>query len=209
MKSKCMKILSLLLVVMTLVGCKSTPKELIIPEVEEPEVLPLVTMEIKDFGVIQAELYPHIAPNTVNNFISLINKGFYNGITIHRIEKGFVLQGGDPTGTGAGGPGYSIAGEFTSNGFKNDLSHTEGVLSMARAQDMDSAGSQFFIVTKDSTYLDGQYASFGKVTKGIDVVHKIENVETDASDKPVNPIVIESIKVDTKGVDYKSPEKVK
>ena len=132
MKSKCMKILSLLLVVMTLVGCKSTPKELIIPEVEEPEVLPLVTMEIKDFGVIQAELYPHIAPNTVNNFISLINKGFYNGITIHRIEKGFVLQGGDPTGTGAGGPGYSIAGEFTSNGFKNDLMHTEGVLSMAR-----------------------------------------------------------------------------
>ena len=209
MKSKCMKILSLLLVVMTLVGCKSTPKELIIPEVEEPEVLPLVTMEIKDFGVIQAELYPHIAPNTVNNFISLINKGFYNGITIHRIEKGFVLQGGDPTGTGAGGPGYSIAGEFTDNGFKNDLAHTEGVLSMARTQDKDSAGSQFFIVTKDAPHLDGQYASFGKVIKGMDVVHKIENVQTDANDKPVNNVVIESIKVDTKGVDYKAPDKIK
>ena len=170
---------------------------------------PIVTIEMADGGIIRAELYPAKAPNTVNNFISLINKGFYNGITIHRIEKGFVLQGGDPTGTGAGGPGYSIAGEFTSNGFKNDLSHTEGILSMARAQDMDSAGSQFFIVTKDSTYLDGQYASFGKVTKGMDIVEDINNVEVGDMDKPVNNILIESISVDTKGVEYPDAVKIK
>lgn len=201
MKSKCMKILSLLLVVMTLVGCKSTPKELIIPEVEEPEVLPLVTMEIKDFGVIQAELYPHIAPNTVNNFISLINKGFYNGITIHRIEKGFVLQGGDPTGTGAGGPGYSIAGEFTSNGFKNDLMHTEGVLSMARTNDPDSAGSQFFMMLGDAPHLDGSYAAFGKVISGMDAAHAIEE-----AGNRVSPIIIEMMSVETSGVAYPGPE---
>ena len=201
MKNKRMKILSLLLIVVTLVGCKSTPRELIIPEVEEPEVLPLVTMEIKDFGVIQAELYPHIAPNTVNNFISLINKGFYNGITIHRIEKGFVLQGGDPTGTGAGGPGYSIAGEFTSNGFKNDLMHTEGVLSMARTSHPDSAGSQFFIMLGDAPHLDGNYAAFGKVISGMDVAHAIEEVEDS-----MKPVVIETVSVETYGVSYPAPE---
>ena len=201
MKNKRMKILSLLLIVVTLVGCKSTPRELIIPEVEEPEVLPLVTMEIKDFGVIQAELYPHIAPNTVNNFISLINKGFYNGITIHRIEKGFVLQGGDPTGTGAGGPGYSIAGEFTSNGFKNDLMHTEGILSMARTNDPDSAGSQFFIMLGDAPHLDGNYAAFGKVISGMDVARMIEEVEDS-----MKPVVIETVSVETYGVSYPAPE---
>ena len=132
MKLKWRKLILVLLLMMTLVGCQSKPKELIAPEVEVPENLPLVTMEIKDFGTIQAELYPHIAPNTVNNFISLINQGFYNGLTIHRIEKGFVLQGGDPNGIGTGGPGYAIAGEFINNGFQNDLKHTEGVLSMAR-----------------------------------------------------------------------------
>ena len=126
MKLKWGKLTLVLLLMMTLVGCQSKPKELIAPEVEVPENLPLVTMEIKDFGTIQAELYPHIAPNTVNNFISLINQGFYNGLTIHRIEKGFVLQGGDPNGIGTGGPGYAIAGEFINNGFQNDLKHTEG-----------------------------------------------------------------------------------
>lgn len=141
MKLKWRKLTLVLLLMMTLVGCQSKPKELIAPEVEVPENLPLVTMEIKDFGTIQAELYPHIAPNTVNNFISLINQGFYNGLTIHRIEKGFVLQGGDPNGIGTGGPGYAIAGEFINNGFQNDLKHTEGVLSMARTNQPDSAGS--------------------------------------------------------------------
>ena len=141
MKWKWRKLTLVLLLMMTLVGCQSKPKELIAPEVEVPENLPLVTMEIKDFGTIQAELYPHIAPNTVNNFISLINQGFYNGLTIHRIEKGFVLQGGDPNGIGTGGPGYAIAGEFINNGFQNDLKHTEGVLSMARTNQPDSAGS--------------------------------------------------------------------
>ena len=146
MKLKWRKLTLVLLLMMTLVGCQSKPKELIAPEVEVPENLPLVTMEIKDFGTIQAELYPHIAPNTVNNFISLINQGFYNGLTIHRIEKGFVLQGGDPNGIGTGGPGYAIAGEFINNGFQNDLKHTEGVLSMARTNQPDSAGSQFFTI---------------------------------------------------------------
>jgi len=169
---------------------------------------PIATMEIEDYGTIKIELYPEYAENTVKNFIALSNNGFYDGLTFHRVIKDFMIQGGDPEGNGTGGPGYSITGEFTDNGFKNDLSHTEGVLSMARAQDMDSAGSQFFIVTKDSTYLDGQYASFGKVIKGMDVVHKIENVQTDAQDKPVKDVVIESIKVDTKGVDYPSPDKM-
>lgn len=201
MKHRGMKLLSLLLIVVTLVGCQSTPKQLIIPVVEEPEVLPLVTMEIKDFGTIQAELYPHIAPNTVNNFISLINKGFYNGIIIHRIEKGFVLQAGDPTGTGAGGPGYSIAGEFTSNGFKNDLMHTEGILSMARTNHPDSAGSQFFIMLDDAPHLDGSYAAFGKVISGMDVAHKIEEATNS-----MTPIVIEKMSVEIYGVKYSEPE---
>lgn len=200
MKTKATHILAVLLIAVTLVGCKSTPKE-VTPSVQEPENLPVVTMEIKDFGTIQAELYPHIAPNTVNNFISLINKGFYNGITIHRIEKGFVLQGGDPTGTGSGGPGYSIEGEFTSNGFQNDLEHTEGVLSMARTSQPNSAGSQFFIMLGDSPHLDGNYAAFGKVISGMDVAHAIEEAGTSNG-----PIVIESMSVETYGVEYKEPE---
>ena len=170
--------------------------------------LPIATIVVKGYGTIKAELYPSKASNTVNNFISLANSGFYNGLTFHRIIDGFMIQGGDPEGNGTGGPGYSIAGEFTKNGFKNDLAHTEGVLSMARSQNKDSAGSQFFIVTKDAPHLDGQYASFGKVIKGMDVVHKIENVETDSNDKPVKSVVIESIKVDTKGEDYKDPDKM-
>ncbi|MDO4924936.1 MAG: peptidylprolyl isomerase [Turicibacter sp.] len=172
-------------------------------EVEQPEQLPLVTMNIKDYGTIEAELYPHIAPNTVNNFISLINKGFYDGLTIHRIEKGFVLQGGDPTGNGSGGPGYSIEGEFTSNGFLNELKHTEGVLSMARTNQPNSAGSQFFIMLADAPHLDGNYAAFGKVISGMDIAHKIE--EAGLSN---GPIMIESMHVETYGVDYQEPEKI-
>jgi len=153
---------SLLAGALALVGCSSN--EAIIDEVRTPpKELPVATIVFKDFGIVEAELYPHIAPNTVNNFISLANSGFYDGLTFHRIINDFMIQGGDPDGTGMGGPGYSIKGEFTKNKFKNDLVHTEGVLSMARSQHKDSAGSQFFIITKDASHLDGQYAAFGKV----------------------------------------------
>lgn len=199
---------TLLASTLALVGCSSkapySSDEVRIP----PKDLPIATIVVKDFATIEAELYPHIAPNTVNNFISLANSGFYDGLTFHRIIKDFMIQGGDPEGTGMGGPGYSIYGEFTKNKFKNDLSHTEGILSMARSQNKNSAGSQFFIVTKDSLHLDGQYASFGKVIEGMDIVHKIENVKTDSNDKPVDDVVIESIKVDTKGVEYNPPQKM-
>ena len=206
-KSKKGFLASLLAGALALVGCSSNSP--VSDEVRTPpKELPIATIVVKDFGTIEAELYPHIAPNTVNNFISLANSGFYDGLTFHRIIKDFMIQGGDPEGTGMGGPGYSIYGEFTKNKFKNDLAHTEGVLSMARSQNKNSAGSQFFIVTKDASHLDGQYASFGKVIKGMDIVHKIENVQTDSSDKPINDVIIESIKVDTKGVDYKEPEKM-
>lgn len=173
-----------------------------------PEELPVATIIIKDYGTIEAELYPHIAPNTVNNFIYLANNGFYDELTFHRVIKDFMIQGGDPNGDGTGGPGYSIKGEFTKNKFKNDLKHTEGILSMARSQNKNSAGSQFFIMTKDASHLDGQYAAFGKVISGMNIVHEIENVKTDANDKPVKNIIIESIKVDTKGVKYDEPEKM-
>ncbi|MPN19357.1 hypothetical protein SDC9_166725 [bioreactor metagenome] len=198
---------SILAGALALVGCSSNESS--VNEVRTPpKELPVATIVFKDFGTVEAELYPHIAPNTVNNFIELSNSGFYDGLTFHRIIKDFMIQGGDPDGTGMGGPGYSIKGEFTKNKFKNDLAHTEGVLSMARSQSKDSAGSQFFIVTKDASHLDGQYASFGKVTKGIDIVHEIENVETGANDKPVKDVVIKSIKVDTKGVEYPAPNKM-
>lgn len=170
------------------------------------EDLPIATMEIEGYGTVEAELYPNIAPNTVNNFISLCNKGFYDGLTFHRVIKSFMIQGGDPSGDGTGGPGYSIKGEFTSNGFKNTLNHTEGVLSMARSNSPDSAGSQFFIMTSTSSHLDGQYAAFGKVISGMDVVKNIESVQTDASDKPKDKVTIKSIKVDTKGITYDEPE---
>lgn len=172
---------------------------------KKPAKLPVATITIKDYGVIEAELYPHIAPNTVYNFISLSNKGFYDGLKIHRIVKDFVIQGGDPEGTGAGGPGYTINGEFSSNGFENNLLHTAGVLSMARTDDPNSAGSQFFIMTNDSSQLDGAYASFGKVTKGMDIVKKVEASETTPEEQPKTPIIIESIKVDTMGVKYPKP----
>lgn len=196
---------SLLAGALALVGCSNN----IVDEVRTPpKELPVATIVFKDYGTVEAELYPHIAPNTVNNFISLANSGFYDNLTFHRIIKDFMIQGGDPEGTGMGGPGYSIKGEFTKNKFKNDLKHTEGVLSMARSQNKDSAGSQFFIMTKDIPSLDGQYASFGKVISGMDIIHEIENVETDANDKPVKDVVIESIKVDTKGEKYDEPEKI-
>ena len=157
-------------------------------------------------GTIKAELYPEIAPNTVNNFISLINKGFYDGVIFHRVIPGFMIQGGDPDGIGTGGPGYSIKGEFTSNGFKNDLKHDRGVLSMARTMMPNSAGSQFFIMHKNSPHLDGQYASFGKVTEGMDVVDAIANTRRGRNDKPVEPQVMKKVTVETFGVEYPEPE---
>ena len=197
---------SILASALALVGCssESNMEETRTP----PKELPVAIMVVKDFGKVEIELYPHIAPNTVNNFIYLANSGFYNGLTFHRVIKDFMVQGGDPEGSGMGGPGYKINGEFSKNKFQNDLKHTEGIISMARSQNKNSAGSQFFIVTKNASHLDGKYASFGKVINGMDIVHDIENIKTGANNKPINDIIIESIKVDTKGVDYQEPEKI-
>ena len=169
---------------------------------------PMVTIEIAGGGSVKAELYPDIAPNTVNNFISLIKKGYYDGLTFHRIISGFMIQGGCPDGTGMGGPGYSIKGEFALNGVENNLKHTEGVLSMARSQMPDSAGSQFFIMHKTSPHLDGAYAAFGKVIEGMDVVNRIAETATDYSDRPLEDQVMQSVTVDTFGVEYPEPEKL-
>ncbi len=169
---------------------------------------PVVTFIMEDGGKIVAELYPEIAPNTVNNFISLVKKGFYNGLIFHRVIKGFMLQGGDPDGNGTGGPGYSIRGEFSSNGFANDLKHEPGVLSMARSMMPNSAGSQFFIMHKTSPHLDGEYAAFGKVTEGMDVVDRIACVTTSYSDRPIEDQRMKSVTVETFGVEYPEPEKV-
>jgi len=158
-------------------------------------------------GTITAELYPEVAPITVNNFISLINKGFYNGLIFHRVINGFMIQGGDPDGIGTGGPGYHIRGEFAQNGYENNLKHTAGVLSMARSMMPNSAGSQFFIMHKDAPHLDGAYAAFGKVTEGMDVVNQIAETDTDYSDRPLDEQKIKSMTVDTFGVDYPEPEK--
>lgn len=168
---------------------------------------PIVTIEMENGKKITAELFPEIAPNTVNNFISLVKKGFYDGLTFHRVIYGFMLQGGCPEGTGMGNPGYSIKGEFLHNGFKNELKHTEGVLSMARSMMPNSAGSQFFIMHKAAPHLDGEYAAFGKVTDGMDVVNEIAEVDTDFRDKPLDPQVIRKMTVDTMGVEYPEPEK--
>lgn len=169
---------------------------------------PIVTITMKSGDVIKAELYPEIAPISVNNFISLIQKNFYDGLIFHRVIKNFMIQGGDPEGTGMGGPGYSIRGEFAQNGYPNDLKHTAGVLSMARSMHPDSAGSQFFIMHKDSPHLDGAYAAFGKVTEGMDVVNKIAETATDYSDRPVEPQVIGTVTVETFGETYPEPEKL-
>lgn len=168
---------------------------------------PIVTFEMENGDVFKAELYPEIAPNTVNNFISLINSNFYDGLIFHRIIKNFMIQGGDPQGTGMGGPGYSIKGEFSSNGFKNDLAHQAGVLSMARSMMPDSAGSQFFIMHKDSPHLDGEYAAFGKVIEGMDIIDKIANVKTDRADKPVEEEKMKKVTVETFGENYPEVEK--
>ena len=168
---------------------------------------PIVTIRMHDGGVIKAELYPEIAPNTVNNFVSLVNQGFYNGLIFHRVIPGFMIQGGCPQGNGTGGPGYSIPGEFTANGYTNDLRHTRGVLSMARAMDPDSAGSQFFIMHEDAPHLDGQYAAFGQVLEGMDVVDKIAATKTGWGDKPLTPQVMQKVTVETFGQDYPAPKK--
>ncbi len=169
---------------------------------------PIVTIEMENGGVIKAELYPEVAPNTVNNFIYLIKKGHYDGLIFHRVIAGFMIQGGCPNGTGMGGPGYSIKGEFSGNGFKNDLKHEKGVLSMARTMHPNSAGSQFFIMHDYAPHLDGQYAAFGKVIEGLDVVDAIADTRVDYNDRPRVPQVMKKVTVDTQGVDYPEPEKV-
>ena len=168
---------------------------------------PIVTFTLQNGKQIKAELYPEIAPNTVNNFLSLVKSGFYDGLTFHRVIYGFMIQGGCPEGTGMGGPGYQIKGEFSANGFKNDLKHTEGVLSMARSMMPDSAGSQFFIMHKTSPHLDGQYAAFGKVIEGMDAVNEIAECDTDFLDRPLDDQVIVKAEAETFGVDYPDPEK--
>lgn len=169
---------------------------------------PIVTITMENGDVMKAELYPEIAPNSVHNFISLVKKGYYDGLIFHRVIRGFMIQGGCPDGTGMGGPGYSIKGEFSQNGFKNDLAHSEGVLSMARAMSPDSAGSQFFLMHKNSPHLDGAYAAFGKVIQGMDVVNKIAEVQTDRSDRPLQEQKIASMTVETFGTEYPEPETV-
>ena len=169
---------------------------------------PIVTIEMENGGVMKAELYPAIAPNTVNNFISLVKKGFYDGTIFHRVIPGFMIQGGDPEGSGMGGPGYSIKGEFTGNGFQNDLAHDRGVLSMARTMDPNSAGSQFFIMVEKAPHLDGQYAAFGKVIEGMETADAIVSTKTDWNDRPRQDQRMKKVTVDTFGVEYPEPEKV-
>ena len=167
---------------------------------------PIVTFVMQNGNIMKAELYPEVAPNTVNNFISLANHGFYDGLIFHRVIKNFMIQGGDPDGTGMGGPAYSIRGEFTQNGFPNSLAHTAGVLSMARSMMPDSAGSQFFIMHKDAPHLDGAYAAFGKIIEGLDIVDKIASTQTDYSDRPLEDQVMKSVSVECFGVEYPEPE---
>lgn len=166
---------------------------------------PLVTIEMQNGDIMKLELYPEIAPNTVNNFISLVKKGFYDNLIFHRVIRGFMIQGGDPEGTGMGGPGYSIKGEFNYNHFENNLKHSAGVISMARSQRPDSAGSQFFIMHKDSPHLDGSYAAFGKVVEGIEILNKIADTKTNHNDAPLEKQIMKTVTVDTFGVDYSEP----
>ncbi|AYV66480.1 MULTISPECIES: peptidylprolyl isomerase [Niallia] len=204
-----------LVLLLLLSGCGTTKSE---PSNEEnttqakvisPDDYPIVTITMEDNSTITLELYPDKAPNTVNNFVSLVNKGFYDGLIFHRIIPDFMIQGGDPNGNGTGGPGYSIKGEFSENGFENDLKHERGVISMARSQLPDSAGSQFFIMVADAPHLDGEYAPFGKVIEGMDVVDKIVSSKRDKNDKPVEEIKMKQVTVDTKGIDYEEPKKIK
>lgn len=169
---------------------------------------PIVTFEMENGKVFKAELYPEVAPNTVNNFLSLVRKGFYDGVIFHRVIAGFMIQGGDPKGIGVGGPGYCIKGEFAANGVKNDLKHTRGVLSMARTQVPDSAGSQFFVMHADADFLDGQYAAFGKVIEGMDVVDEIASTRTDFRDKPLEEQKMKKVTAETFGVEYPEPVRI-
>ena len=170
---------------------------------------PIITFEMENGDIMKAELYPQVAPNTVNNFISLVNKGFYDGLIFHRVINGFMIQGGDPEGTGMGGPGYGIKGEFAQNGFANDLKHSAGVLSMARSMMPNSAGSQFFIMHKDAPHLDGAYAAFGKIIEGMETVNAIAKTATNYADRPLQDQRIKTMTVDTFGVDYPEPNKLK
>ncbi|MFT8323322.1 MAG: peptidylprolyl isomerase [Bacillus sp. (in: firmicutes)] len=210
-KKKIMPFVYIVLFLFVLTACgtsKSTEKEsnTKYPDVKENSI---ATITMTDGAEIELELYPKVAPNTVANFISLANKGFYNGLTFHRVIPGFMIQGGDPDGNGTGDPGYSIKGEFSSNGVTNDVKHERGIISMARSNDPDSAGSQFFIMVADAEHLDGEYAAFGKVIKGMDTVDKIVQVDRNESDKPKVDVVMKKITIDTKGEKYPQPEKVK
>lgn len=175
---------------------------------EEQAPNPIVTMDLGELGTMEIELFPTVAPNTVSNFISLVQKGYYDGVIFHRVIPGFMIQGGDPTGTGSGGPGYSIKGEFNQNGFRNSLKHTRGVISMARTSIPDSAGSQFFIMVERAPHLDGAYAGFGQVIKGIEVADKIVNARRNQADRPLEDQKIVKVTVDTFGVEYPEPEKL-
>ena len=209
---KRMMFMFLIVLMLIIYGCQSDVENSNEPNNttnNNDEEKPLVTMTMEDGGEIEIELYPNKAPNTVNNFIALIEDDFYDGLIFHRVIPDFMIQGGDPEGTGMGDPGYSIKGEFSSNDFDNDLKHEPGILSMARSQDPDSAGSQFFIVTGDGSHLDGDYAAFGKVIDGMDVVEDIEAEETDNNDRPKTDQIIESMSVDLNGYQAEEPEKSK
>jgi peptidyl-prolyl cis-trans isomerase B (cyclophilin B) len=204
------KLLLLFIVSLFLIGCSSTndADEAGLPEYEETDAVPVVTMTMENGGVVEIELYPNVARNTVNNFISLVQQGFYDGLTFHRVIPDFMIQGGDPQGTGIGGPGYSIFGEFQNNGYENDLAHERGVISMARSQHPDSAGSQFFIMVAKAEHLDGDYAAFGKVKSGMEVVDEIVHVERDNADKPLEDQVIKSMTVELNGYEFEEPVKI-
>lgn len=210
---KAISVLIAILMVFSFAACTNQPEAPVEEDVSEATGgNPVATITVKDYGVMKVELYPDKAPNTVLNFISLANDGFYDGLTFHRVYKGFMIQGGCPEGNGTGDPGYSIKGEFSANGFENDLTHTRGVISMARSKMPDSAGSQFFIMHQDAPHLDGQYAAFGKVIDGLDVLDKIADAEVTINmssgemSTPVKSIIIESITVDTFGISYNEPE---
>jgi peptidyl-prolyl cis-trans isomerase B (cyclophilin B) len=208
--SKLFMIMVLLISLLILGGCEAKTPEIVVefdPTVVDPSVYPVATIELETGELIKISLFPEIAPNTVNNFIELSQEGFYDGLGFHRVIKDFMIQGGDPLGTGMGGPGYTIKGEFTANGFSNGLKHTRGVLSMARSREMDTAGSQFFIVQKDYKSLDEQYASFGYVFEGMEVVDRIAGVEKDKNDKPLEAIIMKTISIDLNG--YEPDEVVK
>lgn len=195
-------LVGLMATMILMAGCQKTKKAEATPATTEDRNLPTVTMTVKGFGDIVVELDPVVAPNTVKNFLTLANDGFYDGLTFHRVISGFMIQGGDPNGNGTGDPGYSIKGEFNANGIENPLKHVRGVISMARGEGMDTAGSQFFIMHGDADYLDGNYAAFGNVVSGIEIVDQIAAVATDGLDKPEEDVVIEKVVVDAKGYDF-------